>query len=462
MSKLKKVLAIVLAQAIFAGAIVAGTVAYLKHEDGAVNVMTVGDVKIDQIEQEYDANGQLQPFTQEKPILPAVYTGDELPLTGTDEAWKAVSGNENVIDKFVTVKNTGVSDAYIRTIIAYEGYEKTGPIDGQNGQIHVVDNGDSYTEIAKIGITEIEGTKYTVYTYTYPNVLKSGETSVPSLKQVYVDKMADDILEAYGEKYNILVLSQAVQAAGFTNAENALNTAFGTVTADKAAEWLKVLVAPPAAPRVPVAVASAAELKAALEAGSDVELTQSFSIDTELDIKGIGSTVLDMKGYTITLDAPLNWKSGDLTITGEGTWKGTANLVVGDASVTVESGTFDFTYVAEAKAHASITSGSENAKLTFKGGTFKYLVHFKNGTLTVDDGYFAGGLAVTDYTNGTSATAAVNGGTFKGSLQGNTKAYTVKGGTFYSKPSSASIADGYTVVQGQDANYMPVYTVTAE
>ena len=63
---------------------VATSIAYLTDTDTTVNVMTVGNVKIAQLEYErvVDENGnwvvengmeKLQPYTQNKPISPAVY-----------------------------------------------------------------------------------------------------------------------------------------------------------------------------------------------------------------------------------------------------------------------------------------------------------------------------------------------------------------------------------------------------
>ena len=90
MSKLKKVLLLVTAWAAVAALAITGTVAYLKSEDSAVNVMTTGNVEIQQMEYErvVDENGnwveseytgygytadEMQEFSQDKPAYPAVY-----------------------------------------------------------------------------------------------------------------------------------------------------------------------------------------------------------------------------------------------------------------------------------------------------------------------------------------------------------------------------------------------------
>ena len=68
MKGLKKALALVLVAALSAGVAVNSTLAYLQDEASDVNVMTLGNVDIDQIEQERDANGNLSD-TEYVPII---------------------------------------------------------------------------------------------------------------------------------------------------------------------------------------------------------------------------------------------------------------------------------------------------------------------------------------------------------------------------------------------------------
>ena len=110
MAKFKKVLLMCTAYALIAAVAIGGTIAYLTSEDSDVNVMTTGNVKIEQIEQQYDENGNLVPFEQDKPLYP--YVG-ELGWKNTeyaDGAYRQFTMN-NVVDKYVSVKNTGKSDA---------------------------------------------------------------------------------------------------------------------------------------------------------------------------------------------------------------------------------------------------------------------------------------------------------------------------------------------------------------
>lgn len=229
-----------------------GTLAYLTDTDADVNVMTLGSVKIVQNEQERTKSGALDEFTQEKPLFPAHYKDDSIDWAPESEwiqpgnqAWKVVEDNECVVDKFVTVTNIGESDAYVRTIIAYEGDETYGP---EGKYIHVVHNSDNVEpKIAVVchGVYEIDDVKYTVYSYTYPDALSPDETSIPSLKQVYMDKTATNkVVAQYGDNYDILVLSQAIQTNGFTDkgADYALTEGFGEVTEENLQEWFDTAV----------------------------------------------------------------------------------------------------------------------------------------------------------------------------------------------------------------------------
>ena len=97
-----------------------GTLAYLADSDADVNVMTLGKVEITQNEQEWNADEtELQPFSQEKPLLPVVGDPAWENTEEADGAYRRLTMN-NVVDKYVTVTNTGKSDAYVRTLIALE------------------------------------------------------------------------------------------------------------------------------------------------------------------------------------------------------------------------------------------------------------------------------------------------------------------------------------------------------
>ena len=136
---MKKVLAWLLVLAMTAALAVGGTLAYLTDTDEDVNVMTVGKVKIDQLEYERvdpeteNEDATVQEFRDNKPLYPAVTedgfdwtTGDsyvdweQIGKDGyTSEIWDPSKIN-NEQDKMVFVKNKGDFDAYVRTVFAFE------------------------------------------------------------------------------------------------------------------------------------------------------------------------------------------------------------------------------------------------------------------------------------------------------------------------------------------------------
>ena len=269
-STLIMILSLVLAIAVGAGS----TLAYLSDTDADANVMTLGKVEITQNEHQRivkDGNyetgivdGQnsylLEVYENDKPLLPIVgdpsKSGED--HAGWDETTVRMSqigsyggmqvfAGKNAVDKFVTVSNTGRSDAYVRTIVAIEVGSTDGSLIGTSYH--------SVWEKNSIGIVEINGNKYSVTEYDYPGaqlsdgsyrhengVLPAGDTTYPSLAQVYLKSEADneDVEAIDGNKndrLDILVLSQAVQAEGFADAATALNAGFGEVNADNVKQW---------------------------------------------------------------------------------------------------------------------------------------------------------------------------------------------------------------------------------
>ena len=202
---MKKIIALVLALVLTVAASVAGTVAYLQAEDSDVNVMTLGNVKIEQIEQERAEDGTLQDFTQGQPAYPAVgpidWASKGVDVNGT-EYLVFTEKLQNVIDKIVTVENVGKSDAFVRTIIALEapGY------DAKN-LIHVNVNPDGITQTAWTPV-DINGVEYVYSVFTYKAALKAGEGSAPSLVQVFLDsKATNEDVAKFGDVWDIRVLS---------------------------------------------------------------------------------------------------------------------------------------------------------------------------------------------------------------------------------------------------------------
>jgi len=256
----KKILALCLVVVLAVTAVTGATLAYFTDKDADVNVMTAGNVKI--VQNETDRNGDA--YVDGQPLLPAVYfdeegkpynptttwegpksapTGGELTVVGPDGVNMEMYGDslENEIDKVISVTNKGTLPAYIRTIILIENQAK-GTTPNIMQKLHINKNADK-NEIEKeewLPIrAEINGVLYSVGVFTYKNPLAAGATSPASLRQIWLDPSADNAwYDLLGDgKLNIVAISQAAQTTGFDSAAEALNTAFGEVTAENVVKW---------------------------------------------------------------------------------------------------------------------------------------------------------------------------------------------------------------------------------
>lgn len=232
---------------------VSGTLAYLTGADQVANVTTAGRVNIVQNESKRDAAAKLVPFIPNPPLLPAVYSGDTIPLDedpshwpGEGAAWQTLAPNDAVVDHFITVTNEGGEPAYVRTIVALECPAPGAVSLAGSSWIHVHHNaadGQAIQSVEEIDGVRVDETNYHVLVYTYGQPLDVGDTTIPSLKQLYMDKSCtNQEVEAIGNTYQVLALSQAVQTATFQDADTALDTAFGDATSDHLAEWLEAVV----------------------------------------------------------------------------------------------------------------------------------------------------------------------------------------------------------------------------
>ena len=228
----KKILSLCMVAALCGTAIVGGTLAYFTDTDAKANTFTTGDVAIELVEN----FGDNDPKTPEKLV----------PSTGS-----AQNGTlQNGITKEVSVKNTGSEKAYVRVHIAIPQLLDDGAdtFDASANLLHFNFANDSvgegkwdwskttgaeYTGDWNYYEQEIDGVTYNVYVVTYGSALENGaETPEKAMHQVYLDKDVTNqditkLKEDLGDNWQILVLAEGAQEAGFENAYDALNTAFG-------------------------------------------------------------------------------------------------------------------------------------------------------------------------------------------------------------------------------------------
>lgn len=239
----KKIVALCMVVALASVAIAGGTLAYFSDEDSKVNVMATGKVDITQNEKDRAGND-----FQDQKIYPMVdnrEAGDK--AVGADGFFNADMAN--VVDKIVTVTNEeGSEPAYVRTIIAFEtvrSYKEGSSTEFTDLHKHFFGVLGDFKYLDTY-IT-VGGTEYILAVKTYGVAVAPGDTTNPSLKQFFLSPDAgNEVAGWFGEEYNILVLSQAAQTAGFvdknndgTAADEALNAAFGEITAANATEWFK-------------------------------------------------------------------------------------------------------------------------------------------------------------------------------------------------------------------------------
>ena len=411
--KLKKILLSAMSLVLVAAIAVAGTVAYLQDDDSDVNVMTLGNVSIAQHEYERatNTNGSyetkeidgvtsyvLKDFTQGKALLPSTDPSNHGAGTWDNTTVRMsqvgsyggmqVFVNPNAQDKFVTVENTGKTDAYVRTLVAVECGSTDGSLVGTSYH-------STWTKNV-IGVIPVDGNNYYLIEYVYAGgklsngswrhengILPAGDTSYPNLSQVYISAAAtnEDMVKLDGNgngTLDILVVSQAVQVAGFADAKTALDTAFGVANQINATEWFGGKI---------TNVSDFDDLKNAIKKGGTVVLTDDIALDEMLNIEEGANVRLNMNGKTITASANIDPESAfmwvnegsSVTIEGNGTFDLGANpglsFIVPKGEVVIENGTFI----------REVPAGTDPKAV---GGMF---VGTKTGSLVIKDGYFDGG-----------------------------------------------------------------------
>ena len=258
----KKILALCLCVVLAVTAVTGATLAYFTDKEVATNEFTLGNVKIDLVEEQRNDEGtDLEEFEDNKVLLPIVGSAQgEKETIGGYNLPKA----ENWVDKIVTVDNEGSQPAYVRVLFAFPAKMD----DAQSAAEMMLHWNYDGSEAAgtwtrtdcSVKIT-IGGEEYNIYNYTYNAVLPvDGTTASPAITGVYIDSrvnatQAEDGSITYTMKNGrnetvsatyakdtapkLLVLAQGVQSAGFETqgADAALTAGFGAVTATTAAEW---------------------------------------------------------------------------------------------------------------------------------------------------------------------------------------------------------------------------------
>lgn len=456
---MKKTLALCLTIAICATMALGGTLAYLTDTEEAVNIMTVGRVDIELIEQQRDENGELEDFEQGKQLLPIVGSAQ-----GEKDKWGMPTA-ENYVDKVVTVENTGNTPAWVRVITAVpvaledEVSASKNALHWNNGDRFDINGTGAYNNAkiadynAKVNlryvddagnrlVTTVDGVDYYIYIFTYQDQLPAKTTTeYATMMGFYLDEKVDWDDETgkytlngvvidydFAQGVKIPVVAQAVQADGFDTAEEAF-TASGLPTNP----WENVT-------------------------------TDITTATTEADL---------VKGGTVVLDERIDLTSTETIINNPTTLSLGEHAVISSRNDTSGAEKYStLTIYADTTIEGDGTienndgyaiSVKEGATLTIKGGNYTGVVTAINvvkGTVIIEGGYFEVGDSEygstflvncidANYKDG-SAQVVITGGTFKG---WNPDANASEGaGTDF-------VPDGYVVIEDTEAG---TYTVVPE
>ena len=372
-----------------------GTLAYLTDTDSDVNVMTLGNVDIEQLEKDAQGND----FVQAQPLYP-VYV-----IPGEEGAEDVIVG---AIDKVVTVKNIGKSDAYVRTAVAFEAGEMT-DVEAFKALIHAE---FAFPEAAVNWVTEpvtINDMDYFVAYMYYPEALEAGKESTPSLLRVWMDPSAEnDDIAQFGNTFDMLVISQAVQTANFENVEFkgrsvdlalaramlALDTSFGPITAE-AHPWVNEEVT------IPGIITSFEEIKAVRGQDGSYALGADFTAENIIHF-GTGNVELNLNGKEIVAGNQGQYVIGaqngaQLRLTGNGTVAAGKGFLTtkGGAQITIDGGNYHTTVSGTLNNIKHTSLAQNDSKIVINGGTFTTDVvdaalffATSNGVIEVNGGFF--------------------------------------------------------------------------
>ena len=481
MSKMKKYLLTGISYVLVAALAIGGTIAYLQDTDEDVNVMTLGNVQIEQheYEREVDADGnyvtytetkregnptgyKLAPFSQAKPLYPAV--GEALNFDATKVYFAQLDGNaigtqapfnenelKNAQDKFVFVENTGKTDAYVRTIIAFEigTAENAIAVPNNANENLIMMNCNQFWTRNFIGEAKIDNNNYYLVEFVYDGangtntkhpdgIVHPGEFTFCNLAQVYMTPKAtnEDVKAIDGNgngTYDILVFSQAVQAAGFENAKTALDTAFGATTVNNH-PWIGN------APVIPAVGADG--LAAALEKGGDVAVAGEVNPDEAMVVPSWGKSKMEcfvdagkvdsLSGGEYVLDEGAKYgvvasavddqslTLSNMKITADSQWSmlidnSGKQITVEDVTITAKSGAGLYAYGTGVTVLDNVQINHEKLDPTYEASTpwaATAVAVSSMHNVVINDGTYVGSTwAVYSYNSGSNIT--INGGKFK-------------------------------------------------
>ena len=452
---------------------IGGTLAFTTSIEDDTNVLSTGRVDIEQLEyeREKDASGRytgrLVEFTQEKDIDPAYLINDRIEFNDTLQSWDSIGLNsqnklyaesvKNAIDKFVFIKNEGKTDAYIRTIIAFECPE------GFNySLIHTNLNKSEEIEWKEIGYVLLGENRYYFISATYKNALVENEISEPSLLQVLLDsKATNEDMDLLGDTFDILVKTQATQKVEDQTSEQVLNKVFGETSKENIPKWFDL--------RPKFDVEDYDDLTDSLESITDDSL---INIKDDIDSDGNGVWIenknIEINGndYTMNLSGKVgnkNYNYAPIIVGGKITFndvnidsKVGGMAILDGANVTFNGNSVNITNSTTNPRYTFYVAGT-GTEVTINSGTFSFdtakkraYIYAETGTtIYINGGNFGKASTRNDYNASTG-----EGLNYTLGILGNGNVI-IKGGTFGFNPTTW-VASGYKVQDNLDGTYTVV------
>ena len=230
----KKLVSLCLVLALLVTAAIGGTMAYFTDTDNEKNTFTVGDIKIDLHEATKDGKNVdegYQKWLEDQTLIP------------TTEAKK-----ENLIDKVVTVENTGKNDAYLWAEIwvpaALDNGDDTSPVaPGLGNNLHFNYDASNVveTKYTYLGSKDIDGVQYNGYVHFVKNDTKKekGQSTSALLDHVYMDAKVTQCTDGdancvvlmggthYKGPWDMVVYGIGIQADEFATITEAITAYYG-------------------------------------------------------------------------------------------------------------------------------------------------------------------------------------------------------------------------------------------
>lgn len=479
MTKMKKIISIILIVILSASLSVGITLAYLTDRDSDVNVFTLGNVDIE-LKEDFQQGSALKPNLD-------INKDVQIENVGANDAWvwytyaipAALDAPADASANVLHVNHAGANWLGYQDNQNYwaEGQTEPTPED----QCWIVDynpegNGNP------VGSVEVNGVAYNVYAVLYNGILPVNKTTTIGMTNVYLDAHVD--IAPDGQVYTIqngiptkvdwniktnldtviFVNAYAVQARGFATVYEAYQgyiDQWGNLNGEMELT------------RLPY-VGNLRQLQTALDEGweeiiltNDIQLTGEVSGTFRLNVNKGQKLTLDLHGYTISNNTDRTDKNGNNILFNVA---GAELTIIGNGQIISNTGEGD---------DSGLFFAGKDAVLTIEDGLFHEYTHYgvwagQNSKVTIKDGTFRSEGIELIYANST-ASVEIYGGHFS-----NTKAYqmlnlkdgqsariTTYGGTYLNQNPSATgdgnfVPAGYKVVSSQLANGGIEYTVLPE